>query len=59
MSKRTTYCGLVTEAFLGQDSSDTVRTREELQDFWHHLADDLVKTEKVTDTINCRCYLCT
>ncbi|MFZ8360256.1 lipase, partial [Staphylococcus aureus] len=34
----------------GQDSSDTVRTREELQDFWHHLADDLVKTEKVTDT---------
>ncbi|MCQ1246177.1 YSIRK domain-containing triacylglycerol lipase Lip1 [Staphylococcus aureus] len=36
--------------FVGQDSSDTVRTREELQDFWHHLADDLVKTEKVTDT---------
>lgn len=36
--------------FVGQDSSDTVRTREELQDFWHHLAADLVKTEKVTDT---------
>ena len=32
--------------FVGQDSSDTVRTREELQDFWHHLADDLVKLKR-------------
>ncbi|MGT0185855.1 lipase-like domain-containing protein [Staphylococcus aureus] len=32
--------------FVGQDSSDTVRTREELQDFCNHLADHLVKTEK-------------
>lgn len=34
--------------FVGQDSSDTVRTREELQQFWHGLADDLVKSEKLT-----------
>ncbi len=35
--------------FVGQDSSDTPVTRR-VQDFWHHLADDLVKTEKLTDT---------
>lgn len=34
--------------FVGQDSSDTVRTREELQQFWHGLADDLVQSEKLT-----------
>ncbi|MBP3032807.1 YSIRK-type signal peptide-containing protein [Staphylococcus warneri] len=34
--------------FVGQDSSDTVRTREELQQFWHSLADDLVQSEKLT-----------
>lgn len=34
--------------FVGQDSSDTVRTREELQQFWHGLADDLVQSEKRT-----------
>ncbi|MGT2356892.1 lipase-like domain-containing protein [Staphylococcus aureus] len=31
--------------FVGQDNYDTVRT-EELQDFWHHLADDLVKLKR-------------
>lgn len=35
--------------FVGQDSTDTQRTREELQDFWHNLANDLVMTEAVTD----------
>ncbi|MEJ7494031.1 YSIRK-targeted triacylglycerol lipase [Staphylococcus pasteuri] len=34
--------------FVGQDSSDTVRTREELQQFWHGLAADLVESEKLT-----------
>lgn len=34
--------------FVGQDSSDTVRTREELQQFWHGLANDLVQSEKLT-----------
>ncbi|MEJ7159053.1 YSIRK-targeted triacylglycerol lipase [Staphylococcus caprae] len=34
--------------FVGQDSSDTVRTREELQQFWHNLADDLVQSEQLT-----------
>ncbi|MEX2948747.1 YSIRK-type signal peptide-containing protein [Staphylococcus warneri] len=34
--------------FVGQDSSDTVRTREELQQFWHGLADDLVQSEQLT-----------
>ena len=34
--------------FVEQDSSDTVRTREELQQFWHGLADDLVQSEKLT-----------
>lgn len=36
--------------FVGQDSSDTVRSREELQQFWHGLADDLVQSEKLTST---------
>ncbi|EHJ07494.1 YSIRK-targeted triacylglycerol lipase [Staphylococcus simiae] len=34
--------------FVGQDSTDTARTREELQDFWHGLADDLVQAEQQT-----------
>lgn len=38
--------------FVGQDSSDTVRSREELQQFWHGLADDLVQSEKLTSTKN-------
>ena len=36
--------------FVGQDSTDTKRTREELQQFWHNLADDLVQTETLTST---------
>ena len=36
--------------FVGQDSSDTVRSREELQQFWHGLADDLVQSERLTST---------
>ncbi len=35
---------------VGQDSSDTARTREELQQFWHELADDLVQSEQLTST---------
>ena len=31
--------------FVGQDSTDTKRTRDELQQFWHGLADDLVQSE--------------
>lgn len=34
--------------FVGQDSSDTKRTRDELQQFWHSLADDLVQSESLT-----------
>lgn len=34
--------------FVGQDSSDTKRTRAELQQFWHDLADDLVQSENLT-----------
>ncbi|MBO1199033.1 YSIRK-type signal peptide-containing protein [Staphylococcus simiae] len=34
--------------FVGQDNTDTARTREELQDFWHGLADDLVQAEQQT-----------
>ena len=34
--------------FVGQDSTDTKRTRDELQQFWHGLADDLVQSEKLT-----------
>jgi len=36
--------------FVGQDSTDTKRTREELQQFWYDLADDLVQTEALTST---------
>ena len=36
--------------FVGQDSTDTKRTREELQQFWYDLADDLVQTETLTST---------
>ena len=35
--------------FVGQDSTDTARTREELQAFWHGLADDLVQAEQQTN----------
>lgn len=34
--------------FVGQDSKDTKRTREELQLFWYDLADDLVQSETLT-----------
>ena len=34
--------------FVGQDSSDTARTRDELRDFYESIAKDLVKAEKVT-----------
>lgn len=34
--------------FVGQDSTDTKRTRAELQQFWHGLADDLVQSENLT-----------
>lgn len=34
--------------FVGQDSSDTKRTKAELQQFWHGLADDLVQSEALT-----------
>lgn len=36
--------------FVGQDSTDTKRTREELQQFWYDLADALVQTEALTST---------
>lgn len=36
--------------FVGQDSKDTKRTREELQQFWYDLADDLVQSETLTQT---------
>lgn len=36
--------------FVGQDSTDTKRTRKELQQFWYNLADDLVQTEALTST---------
>ena len=36
--------------FVGQDSTDTKRTRDELQQFWHGLADDLVQSEQLTST---------
>lgn len=36
--------------FVGQDSTDTKRSREELQQFWYDLADDLVQTETLTST---------
>ncbi|KPG90130.1 YSIRK-targeted triacylglycerol lipase [Staphylococcus hominis] len=38
--------------FVGQDSTDTKRTREELQQFWYDLADDLVQSETLTSTQN-------
>lgn len=38
--------------FVGQDSTDTKRTREELQQFWYDLADDLVQSEALTSTQN-------
>ena len=34
--------------FVSQDSTDTKRTRAELQQFWHGLADDLVQSENLT-----------
>ncbi|WP_435303526.1 YSIRK-targeted triacylglycerol lipase [Staphylococcus agnetis] len=34
--------------FVGQDGTDTKRTREELQQFWHQLAEDLVQSESLT-----------
>lgn len=34
--------------FVGQDSTDLSRTPEELQNFWHNIAEDLVAAEKVT-----------
>ncbi|HCF31440.1 MAG TPA: lipase [Bacillus sp. (in: Bacteria)] len=36
--------------FVGQDSTDTKRTRDELQQFWHGLAEDLVQSEQLTST---------
>lgn len=36
--------------FVGQDSTDTKRTRAELQQFWHQLADDLVQSEFLTSS---------
>ncbi len=36
--------------FVGQDSTDTKRTRAELQQFWHQLADDLVQSESLTSS---------
>ena len=36
--------------FVGQDSTDTKRSREELQQVWYDLADDLVQTEALTST---------
>ena len=38
--------------FVGQDSTDTKRTREELQQFWYDLADNLVQSETLTSTQN-------
>ena len=35
---------------MGQDNTDTKRSREELQQFWYDLADDLVQTEALTST---------
>ncbi|GGI40975.1 YSIRK-targeted triacylglycerol lipase [Mammaliicoccus stepanovicii] len=32
--------------FVGQDTSDVKRTRNELVQFWHNFAEDLLKTEK-------------
>ena len=37
-------------SFVGQDSTDTKRTRDELQQFWHGLAEDLVQSEQLTST---------
>ncbi|MEW4383226.1 YSIRK domain-containing triacylglycerol lipase GehC [Staphylococcus epidermidis] len=36
--------------FVGQDSTDSKRTRDELQQFWHGLAEDLVQSEQLTST---------
>lgn len=32
--------------FVGQDSTDSNRPTEELQQFWHNLAEDLVRNEQ-------------
>lgn len=34
--------------FVGQDASDLKRTQGELKDFWHNLAEDIVKSEDLT-----------
>ncbi|MGV3244809.1 YSIRK-targeted triacylglycerol lipase [Staphylococcus sp. 11261D007BR] len=34
--------------FVGQDAADLKHTTEELQAFWHHIAEDLVASEKIT-----------
>ncbi|HHU6749921.1 TPA: YSIRK-targeted triacylglycerol lipase [Staphylococcus pseudintermedius] len=34
--------------FVGQDTNDTTHSQDELKDFWHKLAEDLVKSEDQT-----------
>ncbi|PCF48142.1 YSIRK-targeted triacylglycerol lipase [Staphylococcus delphini] len=34
--------------FVGQDTNDTAHSQDELKDFWHKLAEDLVKSEDLT-----------
>lgn len=34
--------------FVGQDTNDTAHSQDELKDFWHKLAEDLVKSEEQT-----------
>ncbi|PCF51613.1 YSIRK-targeted triacylglycerol lipase [Staphylococcus delphini] len=34
--------------FVGQDTNDTAHSQDELKDFWHKLAEDLVKSEAQT-----------
>nr|WP_241522276.1 triacylglycerol lipase [Staphylococcus delphini] len=34
--------------FVGQDTNDTAHSQDELKDFWHKLAEDLVKSEDQT-----------
>ncbi|HEC2158035.1 lipase [Staphylococcus delphini] len=34
--------------FVGQDTNDTAHSQDELKDFWHKLAEDLVKSENQT-----------
>lgn len=34
--------------FIGLDTNDTSRSQDELKNFWHSIAEDLVKSEETT-----------